>query len=125
MVNHNAFAKGKRAKEFTPVIAVAEVPEEVPTKVTIGTTAVMLVRRGEVVHALRETCSHAGGPLSKGELKGDTSPARGTVDFAYRWLGRHGHGARQAWSAPLTRARGSSRGRSLTVLSTERARRIG
>ena len=72
MVNHNAFSKGKRAKEFTPVLAVAELPEETPTKAAFGTTSVMLVRRGDVVHALRETCSHAGGPLSKGELKGDT-----------------------------------------------------
>ena len=72
MVNRNAFDRGKRAKEFTPVIAALEVPEETPTKVTFGTTAVMLVRRGDVVHALKETCSHAGGPLSKGELKGDT-----------------------------------------------------
>ena len=72
MVNHNAFSKGKRAKEFTPVMAVADLPEAVPTKVAFGTTAVMLIRRGDVVHALRETCSHAGGPLSKGDLKGDT-----------------------------------------------------
>ena len=72
MVNHNAFNRGRRAKEFTPVVAVAEVPEGTPTKITFGTTAVMLVRRGDVVHALKETCSHAGGPLSEGELKGDT-----------------------------------------------------
>ena len=72
MVNHNAFNRGKRAKEFTPVIAVADVPEETPTKVLFGTTTVMLVRRGDLVHALKETCSHAGGPLSEGELKGDT-----------------------------------------------------
>lgn len=72
MVNHNAFSKGKRAKEFTPLVALADVPEETPTKVTFGSTAIMLVRRGEVVHALKETCSHAGGPLSEGELKGDT-----------------------------------------------------
>ncbi len=72
MVNHNAFSGGKRAKEFTPAVALAEVPEGAPTKVMFGTTAVMLVRRGDVVHALKETCSHAGGPLSKGELKGDT-----------------------------------------------------
>jgi nitrite reductase/ring-hydroxylating ferredoxin subunit/uncharacterized membrane protein len=72
MVNHNAFARGTRAREFTPVIAAAEVPEETPTKVSMGSTSVMLVRRGDVVHALKETCSHAGGPLSKGELKGDT-----------------------------------------------------
>jgi len=72
MVNHNAFSRGKRAKEFTPVVALAALPEATPTKVELGTTAVMLVRRGDVVHALKETCSHAGGPLSKGELKGDT-----------------------------------------------------
>ena len=72
MVNHNAFNRGKRAKEFTPVIAAAELAEATPTKVTFGTTAVMLVRRGDLVYALKETCSHAGGPLSKGELKGDT-----------------------------------------------------
>jgi nitrite reductase/ring-hydroxylating ferredoxin subunit len=33
---------------------------------------VMLVRRGDVVHALKESCSHANGPLSQGELHGDT-----------------------------------------------------
>jgi nitrite reductase/ring-hydroxylating ferredoxin subunit/uncharacterized membrane protein len=72
MVNRNAFSRGTRAKEFTPVIAAADVPEETPTKVSLGATSVMLVRRGDVVHALKETCAHAGGPLSKGELKGDT-----------------------------------------------------
>ena len=68
MVNHNAFSRGKRAKDFTPVIAISEVPDGTPTKVMFGSTAVMLVRRGDVVHALRETCSHAGGPLSEGVL---------------------------------------------------------
>jgi nitrite reductase/ring-hydroxylating ferredoxin subunit/uncharacterized membrane protein len=72
MVNHNAFSRGKRAKDFTAAVAVADVPDGTPTKIMFGTTAVMLVRRGDVVHALKETCSHAGGPLSEGELKGDT-----------------------------------------------------
>lgn len=72
MVNFNAFARGKKAADFEPVIASAELPEETPTKVTFGSTSVMLVRRGDVVHALKESCSHLGGPLSKGELKGDT-----------------------------------------------------
>ena len=52
--------------------AVADLPEATPTKVMFGTTAVMVVRRGDVVHALKETCAHAGGPLSEGELKDDT-----------------------------------------------------
>ena len=72
MVNHNAFNKGKRADAFTPVVALVEVPEETPTKVMFGSTAIMLVRRADVVYALKETCSHAAGPLSEGELKGDT-----------------------------------------------------
>jgi nitrite reductase/ring-hydroxylating ferredoxin subunit/uncharacterized membrane protein len=72
MVNYNAFSRGKRAKAFTPVIAAAEVPEATPTKVMFGSTAVMLVRRGDVVLALKDTCSHAGGPLSQGELDDDT-----------------------------------------------------
>ncbi|MCA1571476.1 MAG: Rieske 2Fe-2S domain-containing protein [Chloroflexi bacterium] len=72
MVDHNAFSRGKRAKEFMPVMLAAELPERVPTKVSFGSTAVMLVRRGELVHALKETCSHAGGPLSEGELTEDT-----------------------------------------------------
>ena len=72
MVNYNAFSRGKRAKEYTPVIALAELPESTPTRATFGSSAVMLVRRGEVVHALKETCSHAGGPLSQGTLQGDT-----------------------------------------------------
>lgn len=72
MVNHNAFSRGKRAKEFTPAVPVAQVPEATPTKIMFGATAVVLVRRGDVVHALKESCSHAGGPLSEGELKGDT-----------------------------------------------------
>jgi nitrite reductase/ring-hydroxylating ferredoxin subunit/uncharacterized membrane protein len=81
MVNYNAFSKGKRAKEFTAVAAVADVPDGVPTKVMFGPTAVMLVRRGELVHALKDSCSHAGGPLSEGELKGDTitCPWHGSV----------------------------------------------
>jgi nitrite reductase/ring-hydroxylating ferredoxin subunit/uncharacterized membrane protein len=72
MVNHNAFARGKRAKEFTPILAVAELPDATPTKASFGATTLVLVRRGDVVHALKETCSHAGGPLSEGELRDDT-----------------------------------------------------
>jgi nitrite reductase/ring-hydroxylating ferredoxin subunit/uncharacterized membrane protein len=72
MVNHNAFARGKRAKEFTPILAVAELPDATPTKASFGATTLVLVRRGDVVHALKETCSHAGGPLSEGQLRDDT-----------------------------------------------------
>jgi nitrite reductase/ring-hydroxylating ferredoxin subunit len=41
------------------------------TRATLGTTRLLLVRRGDMVNALLETCSHLGGPLSKGTLEGD------------------------------------------------------
>ena len=71
MVNHNAFARGKRAKEFTAVLPAAELPDGTPTKASLGATALVLVRRGDVVFALKATCSHAGGPLAEGALDGD------------------------------------------------------
>lgn len=70
-VDRNAFSRGKRAKEFTAVTTVAELPEATPTKVALGATSLMLVRRGDLVHALKDTCSHAGGPLSQGSLDGN------------------------------------------------------
>jgi nitrite reductase/ring-hydroxylating ferredoxin subunit/uncharacterized membrane protein len=71
MVNRNAFSGGKRAKEFTPITPAPELAESTPTKGALGATALVLVRRGDVVYALKDTCSHAGGPLSEGELRGD------------------------------------------------------
>jgi len=81
MVNANAGAPGRRAKEFTPVMAATDLPEATPTRAMFGTTALVVVRRGDVVHVLKETCSHAGGPLSQGTLKGDTitCPWHGSV----------------------------------------------
>ena len=72
MVNRNAFARGKQAKEFTAVLPAADLPEATPIKAMLGTTALVVVRRGDLVYALKETCSHAGGPLSEGQLVGDT-----------------------------------------------------
>jgi nitrite reductase/ring-hydroxylating ferredoxin subunit len=72
MVNVNAFAGGRKAKEFTAVLPAADLPEATPTKAMLGTTGLVVVRRGDVVWALKETCSHAGGPLAQGKLDGDT-----------------------------------------------------
>jgi len=72
MVNANAFSRPKRAKEFTAVLPLADLPEATPVKAMLGATALVVVRRGDVVFALKETCSHAGGPLSQGTLVGDT-----------------------------------------------------
>lgn len=71
MINRNAHTRGGRAKEFTAVLAAAQLPENTPTKAALGTVSLVLVRRADVVYALKETCSHVGGPLSKGKLEGD------------------------------------------------------
>lgn len=91
-VNHNAFNRGKRAREFTAVLPAADLPDSVPTKASLGSTALVLVRRGDVVHALRETCSHAGGPLSGGKLVGDgiECPWHGSVFRLADGRVRHG-----------------------------------
>ena len=70
MVNVNAFAGGKKAKEFTAVLPAADLPEATPTKAMLGTTGLVVVRKGDLVWALKETCSHAGGPLAQGTLDG-------------------------------------------------------
>lgn len=72
MVNHNAFAGGRKAKDYTAVLPAAELAEATPTKAILGTTALVVVRRGDLVFALKETCSHAGGPLAQGTLVGST-----------------------------------------------------
>ncbi|MEO8250860.1 MAG: Rieske (2Fe-2S) protein [Chloroflexota bacterium] len=72
MVNRNAFARGKSAKEYTAVLPAAGLAEATPVKAMLGATALVVVRRGDLVFALKETCSHAGGPLSEGHLEGDT-----------------------------------------------------
>jgi nitrite reductase/ring-hydroxylating ferredoxin subunit len=70
MVNHNAFSGGKKAKEYAAILPAADLSEATPTKAMLGPTALVLVRRGDLVFALKETCSHAGGPLSEGTLDG-------------------------------------------------------
>jgi nitrite reductase/ring-hydroxylating ferredoxin subunit/uncharacterized membrane protein len=72
MVNRSAFARGKKAADFTPIMPAVELPEAAPTKASFGATSLVLVRRGDVVSALKETCSHAGGPLAEGTLHADT-----------------------------------------------------
>jgi nitrite reductase/ring-hydroxylating ferredoxin subunit/uncharacterized membrane protein len=68
MVDRHAW-RTKLAK-WTP-LDVADVPEGVPTRAKAGAQTLVLVRRGDVIHALHDTCAHAGGPLSKGTLVGD------------------------------------------------------
>lgn len=45
-----------------------DVPEGGPTKAKAGANTLILVRTGDRIHALHETCAHAGGPLAEGTL---------------------------------------------------------
>jgi nitrite reductase/ring-hydroxylating ferredoxin subunit len=92
MVNRNAFARGKTAKEFTAVLPAADLADATPTQAMLGSTALVVVRRGDVVFALKDTCSHAGGPLSKGQLAGDTivCPLHGSAFRLSDGAVRHG-----------------------------------
>jgi nitrite reductase/ring-hydroxylating ferredoxin subunit len=50
--------------------SLADVVTGQPTLVVLNGTRVVLVRVGEQVYALGETCAHQGGPLSEGRLSG-------------------------------------------------------
>jgi len=66
MVNRHAwrfFGPPKWAK-----LDVTEVPEGTPTKAKAGAQALVLVRQGETIYALHDSCAHAGGNLSEGKL---------------------------------------------------------
>ncbi|HEU4370176.1 MAG TPA: Rieske (2Fe-2S) protein [Methylomirabilota bacterium] len=50
--------------------ALADLAPARPVAVTLNGTRVALVRVGEQVHALADTCVHQGGPLSEGRVSG-------------------------------------------------------
>jgi nitrite reductase/ring-hydroxylating ferredoxin subunit/uncharacterized membrane protein len=57
--------------DFTPVLAHSNLPEGKPVRAEHKGTPILLVRRGQSVFALAETCSHLGGPLGEGKLEDD------------------------------------------------------
>jgi nitrite reductase/ring-hydroxylating ferredoxin subunit/uncharacterized membrane protein len=58
--------------EFVPVLNESELESDRPTRVTHGGAPILLVRRGDRLFALAETCSHFSAPLSEGSLVGDS-----------------------------------------------------
>lgn len=66
MVNRVATHTGPT--RWVPAIAAAELPDGAMTGVEVEGRAVLLYRHGADVHALDNTCSHAGGVLSRGEV---------------------------------------------------------
>jgi nitrite reductase/ring-hydroxylating ferredoxin subunit/uncharacterized membrane protein len=71
MVNRHAF-RGAGAKwialEPAEVDGDGRIPEGRPIKAKLGINQLVLVRQGDRVLALHDTCAHAGGPLNEGKL---------------------------------------------------------
>lgn len=59
-------------ENFTAVLAESKLPDNAPTRAMYQGTPILLVRRGERLFAMAETCSHFSGPLSEGKLDGDS-----------------------------------------------------
>ncbi len=57
--------------EFTPVLGEAELSEGAMRRVEANGMPILLSRIGGQIHAIAETCSHLGGPLSQGKREGD------------------------------------------------------
>lgn len=73
MVSRHAF-RGAGTKwialEPAEVDADGAIPEGRPVRAGLGINQLVLVRQGEKVLALHDTCAHAGGPLNEGKLVG-------------------------------------------------------
>lgn len=54
---------------FVPVLSASELHEGRPQRVELDGIPVVLVRRGDRIAALAETCAHLGGPLSEGTVE--------------------------------------------------------
>lgn len=56
---------------WTPAASLEELPDGSPHAVRLGTKALVLLRRGDSVHAFDALCPHKFAPLSEGHLEGD------------------------------------------------------
>lgn len=70
-VDHTATADQDTPKQYTAVLEADALSENKPVKVTADGVAVVLVKQGDSIFALRETCTHLGGPLSEGKIEDD------------------------------------------------------
>jgi nitrite reductase/ring-hydroxylating ferredoxin subunit/uncharacterized membrane protein len=74
MVSRHAF-RGPGTKwvrlDIGDLASLTDLPEDTPTKLRAGMNDLVVVRRGEAIHALHAVCAHAGGPLDKGTITPD------------------------------------------------------
>ncbi len=69
-VNRTAWDKPPR--DWVAVLPEAELPENELRKVTANGASIVLVKRHGHLHALDDTCTHLGGPLSEGTLQDES-----------------------------------------------------
>ena len=67
MVNRNAWVTG--SSPFQAVVPLVDLEENRPTHVRAGSEDLVLVRAGDTVHALAQSCAHLGAPLSRGKVE--------------------------------------------------------
>jgi nitrite reductase/ring-hydroxylating ferredoxin subunit/uncharacterized membrane protein len=68
-VNHHAWQEVPT--KFTKVLLEGQLAHGILVKGMAGDTPILLYKKADAVCAISETCSHAGGPLSEGELDGN------------------------------------------------------
>jgi nitrite reductase/ring-hydroxylating ferredoxin subunit/uncharacterized membrane protein len=59
-------------QDFVAVMAESDLADSKPTRAVHDNVPLLLVRRGDRLFAMAETCSHFSGPLSEGKLDGDS-----------------------------------------------------
>jgi nitrite reductase/ring-hydroxylating ferredoxin subunit/uncharacterized membrane protein len=59
-------------KDFVAVLVESKLTDSMPTRAIYEGVPILLVRRGQRIFAIAETCSHFSGPLSEGKLVGDS-----------------------------------------------------
>jgi nitrite reductase/ring-hydroxylating ferredoxin subunit/uncharacterized membrane protein len=70
-VDHTATADSTKPERFTAVMPATALRENQPARAIADGVAVCIVKRGDRIHAITDTCPHLGGPLSEGKLEGD------------------------------------------------------
>lgn len=70
-VNHSPDPDEELPQEFQPACAEADLSDGEPKAVDVNGTPIFLLKRGEAIYALANTCSHLGGPLNEGKVEGD------------------------------------------------------
>ena len=68
MVSRHAFRGAGTKWVALDLGGAADIPQGQLVKAKAGATSIVLVRTGDTILALHETCAHAGGPLAEGKL---------------------------------------------------------